>query len=155
MRLRNLQLNEYMQLQNVVMLDKQLKARMPDLWSLSSVSLVLLKKSDLFKTVIPSKIFKSMAMEKPVILGVEGEGAGLIRAAEAGFCIEPQNSQELTERVLELYKNRKLAGNLGANGRRHVTKYFDRTMLARRYEFLLASFAQPSAAVPSMVDRNH
>jgi glycosyltransferase involved in cell wall biosynthesis len=128
---------------------------MPDLWSLSSASLVLLKKSDLFKSVIPSKIFKSMAMEKPVTPGVEGKSAGSIRAAEAVFCIEPQNSQELTERVLELYKNCKLAAKLGANGRRHVTKYFDRTMLARRYEFLLVSLAQPSAAVPPMVDTNH
>lgn len=46
---------------------------MPALWSLTSISLVLLKKSDLFKKVIPSKIFESMAMGKPVVLGVEGE----------------------------------------------------------------------------------
>ena len=80
-----------MKLSNVLMLDQQPKEKMPELWSLSSVSLVLLKKSALFKTVLPSKIFESMAMEKPVILGVEGESAELVMSAGGGICIEPES----------------------------------------------------------------
>jgi glycosyltransferase involved in cell wall biosynthesis len=84
-RSRLVAMRDEMTLQNVVMLDQQPKERMPDLWSLSSVRLVLLKKSDLFKTVIPSKIFESLALEKPIILGVEGESAELVMAAGATF----------------------------------------------------------------------
>ena len=80
------------------MLDQQPKEQMPWLWALSDVSLILLKKSDLFKTVIPSKIFESMAMEKPIILGVEGESADIVRAADSGYCIEPENAEELADR---------------------------------------------------------
>lgn len=94
-------------------------------------------------------------MEKPIILGVEGESAGIIKAAEAGFCIEPENSHELAERVLELYRNRDLAAKLGSNGRRHVAEHYDRTVLARRYESLLASLIPSSGSAASpLVNRD-
>lgn len=124
-------------LDNVIMLDQQPKEQMPWLWALADVSLILLKKSDLFKTVIPSKIFESMAMEKPIILGVEGESADLLRAADAGYCIEPENDRELAARLLELQANRTLCHKLGTKGRMHVVNYYDRTKLARRFMELL------------------
>jgi glycosyltransferase involved in cell wall biosynthesis len=142
-------MRDEMQLTNVVMLGQQPKQRMPDLWDLSAVSLALLKKSELFKTVIPSKIFESLAMETPVILGVEGESAKIIEAAAAGFCIEPENSRELAARVLELYRDPELVARLGANGRRHVEEHYDRTQLARRYEALFASLLAGRAPVPA------
>ena len=145
-----------MALNNVIMLEQQPKEKMPYLWALSDVSLVLLKKSELFTTVIPSKIFESMAMEKPIILGVEGESAEIIKAADAGFCIEPENWHELAARVLELYRNRDVAVRFGENGRKHVAQHYDRAVLARRYESLLSSLIlSPAAAVTSMVDRKH
>ncbi|TKB65784.1 MAG: glycosyltransferase family 4 protein [Nitrospira sp.] len=148
-RQRLLGMRDEMVLHNVIMLDQQPKEKMPYLWALSDVSLVLLKKSELFTTVIPSKIFESMAMKKPIILGVEGESAGIIKAAEAGFCIEPENSHALAECVLELYRNRDLAAKLGSNGRRHVAEHYDRTVLARRYESLLASLILSSRPTAS------
>ncbi len=154
-RQRLVAMREEMALHNVIMLDQQSKEKMPYLWALSDVSLVLLKKSELFTTVIPSKIFESMAMEKTIILGVEGESAEIIKAADAGFCIEPENSRELAERVLELYKDRNLAVRLGENGRKHVAHHYDRAVLARRYAFVLSSLVLPSPpAALSTVDRN-
>ena len=124
-------------LDNVLMLDQQPKEQMPWLWALSDVSLILLKKSDLFKTVIPSKIFESMAMEKPIILGVEGESADIVRAADAGYCIEPENAEELVNRLIDLYADEALRKKLGANGRIHVRNFYDRKELAKRFEQLL------------------
>jgi hypothetical protein len=34
-----------------------------------------------------------MAMEKPIILGVEGESAELVIASGWGVCIEPENGK--------------------------------------------------------------
>ena len=124
-------------LENVMMIGQQSKDKMPMLWGLSNVSLVLLKKSDLFKLVIPSKIFESMAMQKPIILGVEGESREIIEAADAGRCIEPESGKQLAEQVMALYENAALCAELGANGRKHVAEYFDRMVLARRYESLM------------------
>lgn len=125
-------MRDTMGLKNVMMLDQQPKSRMPELWALSDVSLVLLKKSDLFKTVIPSKIFESLAMAKPIVLGVEGESADLLRAAQAGLCIEPEDADQLVARVLELSRDTQLRQRLGRNGRRFVMEQFDRIILARK-----------------------
>ncbi|MBX3347904.1 MAG: glycosyltransferase family 4 protein [Nitrospira sp.] len=125
-------MRDAMGLKNVMMLDQQPKSRMPELWALSDVSLVLLKKSDLFKTVIPSKIFESLAMAKPIVLGVEGESADLLRAAQAGHCIEPEDADQLVTRVLELSRDTQLCQRLGRNGRRFVMEQFDRIVLARK-----------------------
>ena len=144
-RHRLVSLRDAMGLGNVIMLDQQPKSRMRAFWALSDVSLVLLKKSDLFKTVLPSKIFESLAMEKPIILGVEGESAELIRVAGAGICIEPEDAKELACRVLELSRDQKLCQRLGVNGRRYVMAHFDRITLARRLASVVAMVC-PSVA---------
>ncbi|HRB81441.1 MAG TPA: glycosyltransferase family 4 protein [Nitrospira sp.] len=124
-------------LDNVLMLDQQPKDQMPWLWALSDVSLILLKKSELFKTVIPSKIFESMAMGKPIILGVEGESADIVRAADAGYCIEPENVEELVTRLIGLHSDKALCQEFGTKGRMHVSNYYNRITLAKRFEKLL------------------
>ena len=126
-------------LENVIMLEQKGKDEMPNLWALSNVSLVLLKKSDLFKTVIPSKIFESMAMKKPIILGVEGEVKTMIIDGESGICIEPENAEALAEAVVKLAESPELCEELGENGNRYVVKYFDRKVLAERYKELMVS----------------
>lgn len=132
-RSRLVTMRNEMKLSNVVLLDQQPKKKMPELWSLSSVSVVLLKKSALFKTVIPSKIVESMAMERPVILGVEGESAELVLSAGGGICIEPESSKDLAIQVLKLYRDPMLRQELGSSGRRYVLEHFDRRVLARQF----------------------
>jgi glycosyltransferase involved in cell wall biosynthesis len=139
------QMRDKMALDNVMMLDQQPKSRMRELWALSNVSLVLLKKSDLFKTVIPSKIFESLAMAKPIILGVEGESAELIQAAQAGICIQPEQADDLAARALELSKNPELCQQLGRNGRTYVIEHFDRTVLARKLTSVIETVGPKSS----------
>ena len=138
-------MRDAMALDNVLMLEQQPKSRMRELWALSNVSLVLLKKSDLFKTVIPSKIFESLAMAKPIILGVEGESAELIQAAGAGICIEPEQADELAARVLELSQQPERCQQLGRSGRTYVVEHFDRTVLARALSSLIETVGHNSS----------
>jgi glycosyltransferase involved in cell wall biosynthesis len=65
--------------------------------SLMDVSLVNLRKSDTFKTVIPSKIFEAAALQKPILLGLEGESKEIIQSYNAGLCFEPENESEFIE----------------------------------------------------------
>jgi glycosyltransferase involved in cell wall biosynthesis len=125
-------------LDNVMMLPQQPKDRMPALWALSDVSMVLLSRSDLFKTVIPSKIFESMAMQRPILLGVDGETRGIIESGRAGLFVEPENAAALAEAVRELKDDEAKRVELGANGRRYVQAYFDRRKLAGLYLDLLS-----------------
>ncbi len=129
-------------LKNVIMLEQQSKNKMPNLWALSDASLVLLKKSSLFKTVIPSKIFESMAMKKPIILGVEGEVKDMINDGKSGICIEPENADDLVNAVVKLADNKNLCDRLGDNGNDYVEKYYNRKMLAERFEKLMVNLVR-------------
>lgn len=124
-------------LKNIIMLGQQPKEMMPQIWSVCDLSLVLLRKSELFKKVIPSKIFEAMAMAKPVVLGVEGESQEIIEAAGAGVTIEPENAGELASTIRRLADDRALCRRLGRNGQAYVRVNFDRHQLAARFLALL------------------
>ena len=96
------------------------------------VSVILLRKADLFRTVLPSKIFEAMAVRKPIILGVDGEARRLVEQEQAGVCIEPENPQQLADAILRLKSDRGLCHRLGRNGRRALQERFDRKVLAER-----------------------
>lgn len=126
-------LRDKMMLKNVMMLSQFPKEKMPYLLASSDVCMVLLIKNDLFKTVIPSKIFEAMAMNRPIILGVDGESNKIIQEAECGLCIEPENSQHLAQAVLKLYNNSELSKTLGNNGRKLLEERYNRIKLAKKY----------------------
>jgi len=141
-----LELRDQRGLDNILMLAQQPKEKMPLLWECSNVSLVLLKRSDLFKMVIPSKIFESMAMNRGVILGVEGESSAIIDAARAGFCIAPESAPELAQRVAQLADNRSLCTELGRSGRSYVAEHYDRAALASKYQHIMARLIRTKPA---------
>lgn len=125
-------------LANVVMLDQQPRTAMPVIWGASDVSLVLLRNSPLFETVLPSKMFEAMGMRRPMILGVRGEALALLNEARAGIGIEPGNAGELAAAVRRLAADPAFADTLGQSGRTFVEANFDRKVLARRYIDILA-----------------
>lgn len=126
---------------NVVMLGQQPKHRMPAIWSISNVSLVVLRRLELFKTVIPSKIFESMAMKKPIILGVEGESRALIEEANAGICIQPENSEQLAKAARLLVDDKRRYQQFSQDGFHYARQHCDRASLARLYEGVLCQLS--------------
>ncbi len=120
-------------LQNVTIIDGQPRQDALDVLNSLDVSLVLLRNSPLFETVIPSKIFEAMELEKPIILGVRGESHGIVvEQTRSGLAFTPENSAELIERMRTLQADRSLCRELGSNGRSAVETSFRRTELARR-----------------------
>ena len=85
---------EDLKLKNVTFMPFVPKYEVVRYLSLMDVALVNLKKSDTFKTVIPSKIFEAAALQKPILLGLEGETKGIIESHNAGTCFEPENEEE-------------------------------------------------------------
>jgi len=118
-------------LDNVVFIDSVPKADVPRYWSLLDVSVIHLKKTDLFTTVIPSKLFESMGMGLPVLHGVEGESADIVREEGAGIPFEPENADQLCAALVRLKSN---PAELDAFRARCLAgaKNFDRTNLALR-----------------------
>jgi len=128
-------------LEQVVFTGRQEKHAIPDFLSMTDACLVHLVRRDLFRTVLPSKIFEAAAMKKPIILGVEGSAAQIVREANAGICIEPENEGELVEAVKRLARDRDLAGRLGQAGFDSIATVYDYDRLAEKYADIIERVA--------------
>ncbi len=115
---------------NVTLLGMIQKDRVPDYLSVIDVSLINLRKAETFKTVIPSKIFESAAMEKPILLGVDGESRQIVESYPAGLYFEPENESDFIEK-LYLLKNDKALYESLKRGCQKLVKDFDRVSLAK------------------------
>ena len=118
-------------LANVSLLPSVTKAETKNFISIFDVSLVNLRKSKTFKTVIPSKMFENAAMGKPILLGLEGESKKIIEDFEAGICFEPENKLDFA-RKLQFLKEDKAAFAFYRAGALKMAKAFDRQVFARK-----------------------
>ena len=108
-----------------------------DWLAVSGACLVHLKKTELFKTVMPSKIFEAAGMARPIVNGVSGFAEEFVRKAGAGICIEPENARQLVDAVLQLKNNPGEASRIGEAGRNYVLTYYNRDKLAEDYLMIL------------------
>ena len=141
-RARLLEKRDAFGLDNVVMLEQMAREDMPKLWSICDASLVLLRGLPLFTSVIPSKIFESMAMGVPILLGVRGESASIIEAAGCGRVLPPENPEALAEALREMADNPALCARWREAGQTYVRQHFDRKVLAEHFFEILESAVQ-------------
>ena len=120
-------------LANVVFTGRQPKSSMPDWVSSSDASLVHLKKTELFTTVMPSKIFESAGCKRPIIMGVDGYAKKLVMDAEAGLDMTPESAASLVECVKKLVDNPELCKQLGENAYNNIAKVHNRDKQAEDY----------------------
>ncbi|HBM81703.1 MAG: glycosyltransferase family 4 protein [Clostridiales bacterium] len=132
-------LKEKYKLNNVLFFPMQAKKQMPRIIASMDAAVIPLKKLDLFKGALPSKMFEALASELPIVLSVEGEAEKLIRSADAGICVEPENSEEIAQAVLKLYKDEGLRKHFGENGRQYVMNNYSRQNISKMFEGLLQS----------------
>lgn len=111
-------------LKNVVFAPRQRKEDVPRFWSVCDVSLVHLKDDPVFATVIPSKIFESMAMGLPMVFcGPAGEGSVIVLRHEAGIHVQAADARGLADAVLALERDRVLLSRTAANSKAAAPLY--------------------------------
>lgn len=117
-------------LDNVVFVDTVPKEEVASYWALLDASIIHLKRSALFRSVIPSKLFECMGMGIPVLHGVEGESAAIVELEGVGLLFQPENAEDLCRRLRELADDPQLGKRLGDNGI-EAAKHYDRKALAK------------------------
>ena len=144
---RIVSLAQALRLTNVRFLDQQPRERIPAFISASDACLVLLKKAEVFKTVIPTKMLEFMSCGRPVILGVDGQARQIIEQAGAGVAIEPENAQALVQAIKQLADDPSFAQTLGKKGRDCILRNFSRRRTAEKYIGVLNELVagQPAA----------
>lgn len=94
---------------------------------------VPLRRAPLFETVLPSKMFESMATATPVLLGVAGDAERLLDAADAGWSFPPGDGEALADLVRRVLAEVELLKEKGRNGRRYVRQHYDRERIGAGY----------------------
>lgn len=129
-------------LHNVRLIPRQPKERMPALWSLCDLSIVPLRDTPVFATVIPSKIFESMGMGVPILMSLpEGEATAIVRKTRSGVCVPPEDPETMAAEIarladasLEMEQLRRQA--------REAAPAFSREALAARMLSIVSKLAQ-------------
>lgn len=120
-------------LANLTFLDQQPRKCIPGYISASDACLVLLRKTNVFKTVIPTKMLEFMSCERPLILAVDGQARSIVEDAQAGLFVEPEDSKAMAGAILQLAANPDLRRQLGRNGRDYIVNKFSRKQTAVAY----------------------
>lgn len=121
---------EEKKLSNVTFLDSVSKNEVAQYISILDLSLINLRKSDLFKTVIPSKIFENAGMQIPIIMGVEGEAQEIVEKYKAGLCFLPENEEDFVQKLHLLLDNPEIYKECQEGGLQ-LSLDFDRKTLAQ------------------------
>ena len=120
-----------MGLGNVIFVDTVSKDEVARYWSLLDVSVIHLKRTDLFTSVIPSKLFECMGMGLPVLHGVAGESADIVREEGVGIVFEPEDAEALAKHLLSMAADQQSLASFKSRGLQAAKRY-DRAALAAR-----------------------
>lgn len=123
---------------NVVFIDGQPKQRIPLFYAACDIGLVTLRDHELFRSVLPSKIFEYMAMERPVIASVGGDAGRLVADSGGGISVPPEDPEALRDAIERLSGDAELA-DMGRRGRAFVLAEYSRRSQAREYASMIES----------------
>jgi colanic acid biosynthesis glycosyl transferase WcaI len=127
---------ENSQINNVTFIPKVPMDRVGAMLKQADVLLVHLKNDPLFEITIPSKIQAYLAVGKPVLIGVMGDAADIVKQANCGLVATPENPQSIADAAMLLAKSSpdelKLMGQRGKD-------FYDKTMSTK---VGVASFAK-------------
>ena len=82
-------------------------------------------------------------MERPIILGYEGESREIVEEAGCGVGIEPENAKALAAAARRLAADPDLAREMGRRGKALVQERYDRKKLALTFADLLDDMIPP------------
>ncbi|HEY6931242.1 MAG TPA: glycosyltransferase [Thermoanaerobaculia bacterium] len=137
-------------LKNVRFIDNQPTSRVPAILAAFDAAVIPLKRLDLFRGALPSKLFEAMASGTPVVVAIEGEAKELVESAKAGICVPPEDPRAMSAAILRLRADESLCQSLSRSGRRYVYENYERRRIARDFDRLIRERPTPPAPPASI-----
>jgi glycosyltransferase involved in cell wall biosynthesis len=124
-------------IKNVIFWDQRPRNEIADVCAAANVCLVLLRGKQLFKSVIPSKIFEFMGAGRAIHTTVDGESRTIIERAGAGVFSPPEDLDAFVATLQRCAASPAELDDLGKSGRHYAEVNYSRPALAARYAELL------------------
>ncbi len=134
-------------LSNLTFLDPVPAEFVPRYLSVLDVALVPLRKSETFLTVIPSKIFEAASMQKPILLGVDGQARAIMEQYDSGVFFEPEDEAAFIAAVGRMASDVSLIRRL-KTGSENLANAYDRLALADRMLEVIRAIVGDASAAP-------
>ena len=127
-----------LELDNIVFMPLQPRDEYSKILYASDVCVVPLRRQFTSPTM-PSKMLEIMACEKPMIINVpfSSDVQRIVKDAECGVWVEPENPKDFSKAVLTLHDNSSLVSKLGENGLSYLRNHLTLKACMDRYEELL------------------
>lgn len=118
-------------LNNVTLLGQQPRESIPDYLRLCDISLITLRDTEVFSTVIPSKLFECLGIGIPVLTSVpEGELTRIVKERDCGVCVPPESPESLAAAIQAMADNPDELSALQSNALA-AAKHYSRDRLAQ------------------------
>ena len=130
-------------LENVVFAGRLSAEAMPSLFSIADLLVIHLRSHPIFRITIPSKTQAYMACGKPILMGVEGDAAELIRTTKSGVTCGQENAVEMGKAILNVHgMSLEERTMMGQNARSTCVQHFLIANIVGQYERLLSGVAK-------------
>ena len=80
----------------------------------------------------PNKLFDSLSAGKPIIVNSAGWTKDMVEKDDCGFFVDPDNPEDLAEKLIEIIDNKPLLNKWGENARRLSVEVYDKDILAAK-----------------------
>lgn len=121
--------------------------RMPELLVAMDVSIVPLKRNELFKGALPSKLFEALGAGVVIVGSVEGEAQRVIERSKCGICVQPENAETMANAILTLFREPDLRKSMGEQGFEYARKFYNRQTIADNFAYHLKQlFPSPNCS---------
>lgn len=134
-------------LHNICFISQQAREKIPAYICASDACLVLLKKSPVFETVIPTKMLEFMSCARPVILAVDGQARSVLEKSHSGIYTPPENADGLCNAILHLQQQPFASQAMGRSGREYIVRNLSRQRTAADYLSLLQTLVEAKVTV--------
>jgi glycosyltransferase involved in cell wall biosynthesis len=129
-------------LDNVVFVDPVPKREVPRWLARADVALLPYQDNPLFAGALPNKVFDYLAAARPILAAApEGELTRLVRAADCGRCVPPEDPAAMAAAVAAFADDPEGRRAMGARGREAALRDYDRRALAARFVGVVESVA--------------
>jgi glycosyltransferase involved in cell wall biosynthesis len=132
-----------LKLPNLTLLPEKARDQIPDYLSAADVALIPLRKLEIFKGALPSKIFDAWACDRPVIISVDGEAREIVELINGGVFIPPEDPNRLAEAIIRLKNTPDERLIMGKNGLIYTRQNHSREVLAQKLIIHLEKILNP------------
>ena len=118
---------------NIILPGQFSHEEMPGILQQASALIISLSNDPIVSKTVPSKLQTYMAIGKPIIAAIKGEGARLIIEAKAGYVSNPDDPIQLSRNILRLRSlNEKELKALGQNASKFYYVKFESNLLLEK-----------------------